>query len=188
VATEFLQLQNSVATANLLEALGIDHAVRFSVIPAVLPVAVVSGIDVTRVDKLAWGTVVQPAGGANIESQCQLFNPVTSGVTIHADSVIVTASAATEVSIALFDTALTTLSTLTDFRDRRVDGSPVAQVRRQTNATPLGDDKIITTVAANEAIILPLDSYLRPGTGVIIVLKTSDLELKTGWYWEEIPA
>lgn len=183
---EFLQLQNSAATANLLEQLGITSPVRFNVSPIVVPVAILSVEDPTKVDKLAWGRAVQAAVAAQ-STYLQIFNPATSGVSVHADSVILTiVAAASTIQIRQFDTPLTTDIPLEkQYRDRRLPGTPVAQLRTQTSAASLGDIVGSMDLLADEAFIIPLDVFLGPGQGVQLVIETVNLLGQSTWFWEE---
>lgn len=183
----FPQLQNARATANLLEQLGITAPIRFDVITSVIPVAIISDVDPTLKDKLAYGFGIQAAVAAE-NAHIQLFNPATSGVIVHVDSCIVSAIVnATNCLLAEFDTPITTnLSTL-GYRDRRVAGSPVAQVRRQSNAGTLGADRLSFRIGATDTILIPVDTFLGPGEGVLVVLETAQTEINCSWYWEELP-
>jgi len=183
-----LQLQNATVVSNLLSQLGIDiSGIRFDVIPAVLPVAVIDAVDKLKVDRLAWGSHNQTAVAAQ-NATLQLFNPTNSGKVIHADSVIVSATAAAVIRIRQFDTPLTTADTALGFRDRRLDGSPVAQIRRQSPASLLGVNRGEVGVSvAEDAELVPLDSYLEAGNGLLVVPEAVQIGVRAFWFWEEIP-
>lgn len=183
----FPQLQNARATANLLETLGITAPIRFDVIPSVLPVAILSTVDPTREEKLAYGKAVQAAVVAE-NAHVQLFNPNNSGVIVHVDSIMVANGAnATVCFIAEHDVALTTNVTTLGYRDRRLAGAPVAQIRRLSTGSTLGNDRLSMRLSVQETILIPLDTYLGPGQGILVVLATTDTEVQASYYWEEIP-
>lgn len=181
----FLQLQNARAAENLLDALGITSQVRFEVIPAVLPVAIISDVDPTRVDKLAFGTVALVAGGVGDFNHVQIFNPDASGITVHVDSALVSSSTTQRVSLREHDTALTTNSATKGFRDRRVPGDPVGQTRFSDGAAVLGDAKLSIDIIANTALLVPIDAYIEPGQGYLIANGNSNTPLTVSYYWEE---
>lgn len=186
-AEGFLQLQNAKATENLLDALGITSQVRFEVIPAVLPVAIISDVDPTRVDKLAFGTIALVAGGVGDFNHIQLFNPAASGITVHVDSALISSATTQRVSIREHDTALTSNSATKGFRDRRVPGEPVAQTRFADGAVVLGEAKLSIDLLANTALLVPIDAYLDPGQGLLLANGTADTTLLASYYWEEFP-
>jgi len=183
---DFLQLQNARATAALLEQLGITAPIRFGVATTVVPVAVITETDPTKNDKLAWGSTVI-TGAAGVQGHIQLFNPVNSGVVIHVDSVVIFAASAVALNVTEHDTALTTLATTVDYRDRRVLGSPVGQVRAQTNAGQLGNIRFRSTLGT-AAELLPLDAFLEAGQGLLVLAVTNNITLTASYYWEELPA
>jgi len=183
----FLQLQNAQATENLLDALGITSQVRFEIIPAVLPVAIISDVDPTRIDKLAYGTVALVAGGVGDFNHIQIFNPAASGITIHVDSALVSSATTQRVSLRLHDTALTTNSATKGFRDRRIPGNPVGQTRFSDGDSVLGAARISIDIIANTALLVPIDSYLDPGQGVLVANGNSNTTLAVSYYWEEFP-
>jgi len=181
---QFLQLQNAKATANLLEQLGITAPIRFDVLPTVIPVAVITDPDPAKHAKLAYGATPQ-AGVAAQNTIVQLFNPAGSGVIVHADSCLITAVTADSIQVREHDTALTFLSALTGYRDRRLPGAPVAQCRTETNAVVPGAQRLAFDVPANEALLIPLDTFLGAGQGVTINMVTVNITLFVSWYWEE---
>lgn len=184
---DFLQLQNAVATQNLLESLGITAPVRFAVHPAVIPVAVMSTQDPTKVDRLAFGSVNVSAVAAQV-SQSQLFNPAGSGVAIHVDSAYISVPSAASFTVRIFDTALTTLSSESGYRDRRLDGSPAGQVRGSSVAVVQGTVRLRLQVPANESVLIPLDMFLGVGQGVHFACSTANLDSTTDFFWEEARA
>lgn len=183
---EFLQLQNAKATADLLAQLGITAPVRFAVSPTVIPVAVISTPDPASQAKLAYGAAFRGGAAGNV-AHTQIFNPANSGVIIHVDSCIITLPTATEVNVTLFDTALTTASATLGYRDRRLSGSPAAQVREQNNATLLGVIRMAFDAPANEGILIPLDTFLGAAQGLVVAAVTANTTQVTTYYWEELP-
>lgn len=183
-----LQLQNAVAVSNLLEQLGINvGGIRFDVVPAVLPVAVIDTTDPLKVDRLAYGNVNTGALAANF-SHTQLFNPGGSGKVVHVDSAIIAATAAAIILFAEFNTALTTQGIGLGFRDHRISGQPVAEVREENNALALGDNRgNIAVSLANDAELIPIDVFLEPGEGVVFRPDAQNIGVRTWFFWEEIP-
>lgn len=184
----FLQLNNARVIEELFELLGIkDFSLRMDIIPSVLPVAVLQLPDPTKKNKLAFGMVRQTAVALE-NVHCQIFNPLTSGVVLHVDSVLFYGSATSEYTLDQHDTALTTNQASKGFRDRRVPGTPVGQVRKQTNVgalSALTRGRFNITTTALEAI--PIDAYLDPGQGLLLQQLTVNLIMTSTWFWEEIP-
>lgn len=183
---EFLQLQNAVVTANLLDQLGITSPVRFNVLPTVIPVAVLSTEDPTATDKLAFGTS-DLAGVAAQLTKCQLFNPANSGVILHVDSAIVSVETASQVDVRIFDVALTTNLSNKGFRDRRLSGTPVAQTRVVSAAGSLGSARLKLDLEAGVSELVPLDMFLGVGQGVHFET-IANQDLIVSFFWEEIAA
>lgn len=185
----FLQLQNARATENLLEELGITTPVRFEVIPAVLPVSILSTEDETKLVKIAWGFGQSNAGGAGVESHVQLFNPANSGTILRAKEVTYWTDALSTILIGLFDTALATNETTVGFQDRRLGGNPVGQIRSATNATVLGSARFRGATSGDHLPqVLQLDGYLGASQGIIVANSTSNVQLQASFTWEEFLA
>jgi len=184
-----LEVQNVQVVNNLLELLGIEGASRWDILPTVVPVAIVSGIDRTKVEKFAFGTATMAAVAAE-NSHVQLFNPANSGVIVHASQCIpVLPSGTATCSIAPFDTALTTDNTTKGFRDRRLPGTPVAQVRMQSNAGLLtADNRLIFSILVDESPLIPLDIFLEAGQGIVLINNTVNVVMRASFYWDEAAA
>lgn len=183
-----LQLNNAQVVENLFDLLGIkDFSLRMEIIPAVLPVAVLQLPDPTKDEKLAFGLVRQVAVPLE-NAHCQIFNPAGSGRTIHVDSVLFYGSAGSEYTLDQFDTAITTDQASKGFRDRRVPGTPVGQIRRQTNVGALSalTRGRFAISAANVVEAIPIDAYLDPGQGLLIQQLTVNLIFTCTYYWAEI--
>ncbi len=182
-----ITVQKKSDVQGILDRLGITTQARFELIPAVLPVISFER-PTPAAQKLAWGRItIGPIALENAHTQ--LFNPINSGVLLHVDSCIVSASAATEIIIGQHDTALTTLGTLKNFRDRRIPGIPVAQLRSETNVGVLmtAGEMLSSLPVADDPFLLPIDAYLGEGQGIVIEQTVVNLVNRTGWFWEELP-
>ena len=130
-------------------------------------------------------------GGANVLpsvgdfSHCQILNPAGSGVDAFVDAVSVTADNAGAFQLREHDASITTLSTEVTFRDTRVTGRPVTQVRSERNAAAIGS--LIQRYAgpANETLIIPLGLILSPGNGFLIIHAVTNTNMSVGWFWAE---
>jgi len=183
-----LTLNNPAATQDLLQFLGVkDRTVRFSVIDAILPVAIVSEPDPVDLDRPAIGTAFVSPVAAQFP-QVQLFNPPGSGRDIHVDSFVVFSSTAQIFQLRSADTAIATNVADLSFRDRRQPGTPVAQIRRATTVAIAGDFFARGVLdAVNAEIIYPVDFILGEGQGVIVFGVLVNTELSLTYYWEEMP-
>jgi hypothetical protein len=184
-----IQVQNAQLLQNLFDLLGLDSApgVQFPLVQAVLPVAIVQDADSTVIDRLSWGTETR-AGVAGENAHVQLFNPTVSGKVLHVDSVIVVASSTSTCRITTHDSALTTLSTTAGFRDRRLTGAPIGQIRSVSNAGTLGSEVGQFGIdAVNATILIPIDAFLDAGQGLMVVNNSTNVDNRVTFYWEEIP-
>ena len=183
-----LTLNNPAATQDLLKFLGVkDRTVRFSVIDAILPVAIVREPDPVDQERPAIGTLFVTAVALELP-HTQLLNPAGSGRDIHVDSVVLFSTTAQIFHIRLSGTALATNAPELGFRDRRQPGTPVGQVRRSTavgSAGLLRGRGILD--AANAEVIYPLDFTLPPGTGILAVGATVNTDMSATYFWEELP-
>lgn len=178
-------VQSHLDVQGILDRLGITTQSPFELIPAVLP-TIAFERPTPSTEQPAWArqTIV---GVAAQFSHCGLFNPAGSGKLIHVDSVIISASATAEAIIGAADTAFTTPSTLKDFRDRRVPGSPSGVPAGQATAAVHNGEMLTTLPDADVSQILPIDAFIGEGQGVGIRLTIANVTLRAGWFWEEGP-
>jgi hypothetical protein len=169
----------------ILERLGIRHQLPFELIPGVLPVIMFERPSPST-DKLCWG--VQTIAGVAAEYvSMQLFNPVGSKRLIHVDSVFINPLGATGFYVGQHDAAHTTLSTTIGFRDRRVQGAPIGQVRGQSGGAAVVTQRSQTSVAvAQDVVQHPFDCYIGPGEGVTLSNANANITVTAAWYWEEL--
>ncbi len=186
-----LEVQNVSVVNNLLELLGVDRPSRWEILPFVLPVAPVTNVDLAKVEKFAWGQfTVAPVAAQN--SHLQIFNPADSGRLVHVASIIIFAAAVITPEIQEFDTALTTLgaaATTRGWRDRRQAGTPVAQLRSQTNAGALSTATRLRLQfsTADDMEEIPIDAFLEPGQGLVYLSGTVNIGITWSVYWDEKP-
>jgi len=136
-------------------------------------------------ERLSIGRIPRAAEALEL-SHIQLFNPGGSGVLVVLDQILADASAQDLCDVVPFDTPLTTEGTAKAFRDSRISGAPVAQLREQTNLTLLGTAIYTFTVPAAESFLLNLVWILEPGTGIHIALHTVNVALEGGFKWNEL--
>lgn len=132
-------------------------------------------------------TCIQGANQAAValeNGHIQLFNPASSGVDLLVDAMIVAQFTAGDIRVLFHDTALAS-AVVALFRDRRVTGRPVGQIRRTTNVGALGTQIFRTTIAAQDATIIPLDIILNPGSGVVVSNVTVNDNINANYYWTE---
>ncbi len=183
--TQFLQLQNAKATEDMLARLGISFPVRFEVLPFVMPTAEISGLEPTQTLKLAIGRE-RVIGVAAETTHLQLFNPVNSNVRLRVEKALVTVEGPTLLEIRFHDTALTVNSTQKGWRDRRLVGAPIGEVRGVSLAVSVGSIVGMFGIpAAFETLQLALDTYLGPGQGVLISATTADIDTFVTYFWDE---
>ena len=132
----------------------------------------------------AFGGTAQD-GVANEFGHIQIFNPTNSGVDLIVDGALVSAATGGRTTVRAHDTAITTNLTTKGFRDSRVAGGPVGQVRRATDASVLGTQIAIFEIPAAESILLPLVLIVQPGTGYAIARHTVNTQLTVTYYWSE---
>ena len=116
----------------------------------------------------------------------QLYNPANSGVFVVVDSLTIYSTAAATLYLTEYDTALTNNGTGKAFTDRRITGTPAAQVRQQINATILGTIIYETaTPAAKTPEVIDYPGILEPGQGVVAVIGAQNLAGYFGASWAE---
>ncbi|MEE8504494.1 MAG: hypothetical protein V3T26_08620 [candidate division NC10 bacterium] len=177
----------------LAEILDIPEAEALKLTNLAQPVILIEsiiGIPTTRVPGLIGG----PASGghrisaeAALKGHVQLFNPAGSGVNVHVDRVIAGLLTAGLMRVTRFDTGLTTDSDVSEWADFRRTGSPVGQLRRQTNAANLGTPIGRLNVLGTTSFVIDFDHLiLGEGNGVVLLADTVNVEISAYWFWREV--
>lgn len=178
-------VQQIGAARALQQQYGLVGKVSLQLDETIVPVSVVDTLEST--DK-------RPAAGQARESaealelgHVQLFNPADSGILIQTEAVVFSQSQAAIIVFDFFDTALTTLGGSTEWRDRRIAGTPAGQVRVQSSLTQLG---IANTFFAfdqliNESNQVAMVVVLLPGMGMTVVGLTINTLVRCAYTWTE---
>lgn len=122
--------------------------------------------------------------GAGVFAHTQLFNPADSGVLAIPVVVVVSSATAQVVELRTHDTAIATLRAEVGFRDRRLNGSPAAEIRDAATAA-VGSTVALFRIPASESISIPLDFILDEGNGIVIIAGTAQTDIQGNWYWTE---
>lgn len=183
-----LRIQNARILEQFYTRMGINlPPLEVAMASRITPVAIVDQPDLTDKGKLAYG-YGGPGATAAMFTYVQLFNPVDSGVTVFIEFVNVRAAADSAIFYSEFDTVLTTDVATKGFRDRRITGTPVAQVRTQITAASLGDPVMLVYSLAAESLQLPsINTILEEGQGVHFQGGTLNMALTASWLWREDP-
>lgn len=186
----FLQLNNADAAARLFSTLGVNPGnIRLEVLPNVQPVAIVEGTPQTDLAKRAFGAAaLTPAAGEF--TNLQIFNPGGSGLLVHVTGLLVMGTVnADTFQVNLLDAALTTLVANSRFSDRRVLGTPAAQIRSESNVTNLGAPTVgfVGNGAVNDTVPYPIDAFLLANQGIVVTSTTANTRVHASWRWEELP-
>jgi len=180
-------VQKEQVISNLLDLLGMDGPARWEVADFVLPVAILSDAAPSALERLGIGFAGQGAVAANM-AHCQIRNPVNSGVTVRVSGAIISPSAATSVTSSFDPNARATLLTTKFWRDGRLAGLPVAEMRGQANPTDLGANQVGLFVLPNtELFAVPLGILLEQGQGFDFVATTLNVALTCNFLWDEVP-
>ena len=132
----------------------------------------------------SWGSALAAAVvGEN--GHCQIFNPAESGIEVEIETILASLGSAGVAVLSSFDTALTTLDTSPQFRDRRIRGSPAAEVRRQNNAGTLGTGIIGVDLLALTTFTFTTPVLLREGQGLQVEAATVNVALRGSFFWTE---
>lgn len=128
------------------------------------------------------------AGGAGTFNEIQILNPARSGILVIPELVLAGSATAQLLQVRTHDTALATAlaATALSFRDRRIAGEPVAELRTAAPAVIDGTLIINFNVAAGVAQNVPMDFILLPGMGLLLNAGSSNTTLTGTWYWREI--
>jgi len=179
-------VQDAAPGAALVRRYGLLGSFPLKIDGTIVPVSIVDDLCDSR-ERFAAGTVGLNALGANFQN-LQLFNPTTSGVLVQLERVWVALGAAGEATIQIFDTALTTNRLAKRWRDRRLAGNPIGQIRVEDNAASLGiaDFFFNALVAtASDMVEIPMDLTLLPGQGVVITPAVINITINANFYWKE---
>lgn len=142
--------------------------------------------------RLAVGTITQAAVAAE-RSVCQLVNPTGSGVILVLDGWIAHTTAADDLTEGSQAAAQATVDTTKRWRDRRLIGQPVAEVRSGTNAAAVGVAWAVHRAIANESYQWPPSwprhspaAIISPGGSHHIQKGTVNQSLAVSWWWREV--
>jgi len=157
--------------------------------PEIVPVAVVADLvtpneEDSGYERLCIGTTSLGPTAANY-SHVQLYNPAASGLIIYADLVVATRGAAGRLRIHEFDTAATNNTSTKGFRDKRLSGAPVGQIRYENNVGFRGDLHGSADAPTADSVIIPLDYVLPAGAGILLVPNAVNVQCACTFYWRE---
>jgi len=122
-------------------------------------------------------------------SSVQLFNPPGSNaIVVVRDVYITSGTASTAMRLRTQNTAAATLSTASGFRDTRIAGNPVAELRTDSTVGAPGVSPawvIQSTDTGGQLFIPGVDIILAPGFGVVIDSGAANMSVTGGYLWEE---
>jgi len=136
-------------------------------------------------ERIAIGEAI--ATGVAIETtHVQIFNPLRSGALLVVKDCWVDIEGASTLALRTFDTAIATNALTKAFRDTRITGSPVAELRQASLAAPVGATVGLYEALAAETYYIELDFILAQDTGILIAAGTVDLNLRVTYRWREL--
>jgi len=197
------QLNNGRITSALQRAFGFKGRYIPMLDEVIVPVYVIADPSPADVTRLCSGTIVQQAVTPTSDiPKVQIHNPIGSGVIANITTTIALGVSKEEFLVVFTDTPLTELvAGATFFRDRRIQGEPILQLRRQNDATGLGNATAVLqvdgTFSQTAAWVAetgdprqPL-TVLGPGQGIGLQFRvappTSVEEIRVNFRWLEIP-
>lgn len=170
----------------LVRRYGILGSFPLQIDGTIVPVSLVDDLCTAR-ERLAAGAVGLNALAVNFQN-LQLFNPTGSGVLVTMERIWSALGAAGSVTVQPFNTALTTDGPQKQWRDGRLAGNPIAQVRTQNNAASLGVTDFffeILHATASELKEIPMDVVLLPGQGIVTTPAVVNVTNNTNFTWKE---
>ena len=181
-----------------LDALGViqEPQARFEFLETIVPVVIIPTPTGGRavVTRRYSGRVIS-LGVAAVRSNCQIFNPIDSGVLVRPRNCMVSHATSGRFLLKTTSVALTGVSTaFQGSKDFRTPGIGAAQLREQTFAfgaepgfekeTWLWDIPATFFPTINGAFFT--EGYvLTPGSGLILVGIADNVDLITSWDWDE---
>lgn len=117
----------------------------------------------------------------------QLLNPAGSGMLATLGLVGVGLDVAADVAFRRHNAAIADLSGTPGFRDLRLAGNPVLEVRNASDVTPVGTVGVGPEVqlADSGSQFIQLDWILPPGQSAIAVATNTNKTLRVSWWWIE---
>jgi len=138
--------------------------------------------------RIAFGSEDLTAGGGLLTT-IQLFNPADSGFLITCNSVLLAIAVTGAIRWNITNTALTTLSTNSRFRDSRFSGvmRPVGQIRTDSIAGAVTRAGQLRILANTPLFLKPGNGFaiLAPGTGITFQQIGADARLIVNFNWRE---
>jgi len=197
------QLNSGRVTQALQRAFGFKGRYTPMLDEVIVPVYVISDPSPAEASRLCSGTVGAIGGGGTPSFPAvQLFNPPDSGVIVNLTTAIATSNTKLELLVNFFDGTLAVFQDTALFRDRRIQGTPAAQMFQEdhdnsgtgtTTAVLQVDGSLSQTaswVASTNDPRQPL-MVLAPGTGLVIQSRTdaggNADEVRANFRWLEIP-
>ena len=178
-------IQNADAIADLMARLKVAGPTpRFELFEGVLPVVVVDDPS-TLVTRPAIGGT-QQAAVALEQSAVMLFNPATSRRDLEIEDLSVSPGAAMAIELRNLDAALTANVAQTSFRDRRLPGTPIGQIRASTEVAQAGATIGRIRIGGGDLAVLPFSMILAPGQGFMCVGITLNVALAVTYQWQEV--
>lgn len=158
-----------------------------TIAPEIVPVVLVEDLQRERSFPLYRECIGGDTNGPVVAqfSYLQLLNPAGSNILVTIERFIVSATAAGAVDLRELDAALAGLSTLKGFRDRRIPGDPVAELRGGSDAGALGSQVGLVTIPANEALTVRVDYTLTPGRGFACNSDQTNVQFRASFFWTE---
>ena len=133
-----------------------------------------------------FGTAIQQAV-ASTYSCVQLYNPVSSGVTIMVDRIVASTLSAAQVAVRTYSTALTTKVTdVTNIRVGQSDGQ--GEIRRNNEGSIPGTGVLLVQLGANAPFQFELDYpfQLDEGEGILVCSHDVQITLLTAFQSREL--
>jgi len=135
----------------------------------------------------AFATAATQAGVAGELSFVQLFNPAASPVTVLTRFAMAWSGTSEEVSVRVYNTALTTL---VGNGTNLLDGgaASVAEFRSQSNVADLGAGLASVSIPANDAKEIGREWLveLAPGQGLLVRGNTANTAITGSFFWVEV--
>jgi len=182
------QVQRPENIQAVLDLLGITDQLPFELLPVVLPVVSFERPSPSRDIRGAIGRN-SISGAASEYGQVELFNPVDSGVLVQPEIALVQRGDAGEIGLRFYDTPLTSANTSKTWRDRRIPGTPIGLLLKESNAARLGTlFGSLYASAANISLEMPFggDFVLGEGQGIVLVPEQVQKSISVTWFWTEV--
>jgi len=179
-------VQDAAPSAALVRRYGLLGSFPLQIDSTIVPVSIVDDVCVVR-ERFAAG--ITGRGPVALEfANTQLFNPANSGVLVKMEQVFISSDTAGRITFKPHDTALTVDLALTQWRDRRLGGMPVALMLALSSTTDFAfADRFweFDLAVADETTHVPVDVTLLPGMGLCVTPNTVNRSLVLNGWWTE---